>query len=35
MLKMSIYDPVSIQSIASTTDEVPTHHYKNLYIGTL
>ena len=30
---MSIYDPVSIQSIAST--EVPTHHYKNLYIGTL
>ena len=34
---MSIYDPVSIQSIASTaiTDEVPTHQYKNLYIGTL
>ena len=33
---MSIYDPVSIQSIASTaiTDE-PTHHYKNLYIGAL
>ena len=26
---MSIYDPVSIQSIASTaiTDEVPTHQY--------
>ena len=34
---MSIYDPVWIQSIASTaiTDEVPTHHYKNLFIGAL
>ena len=34
---MSVYDPVSIQYIASTaiTDEVPTHHYKNLYIGAL
>ena len=34
---MSIYDPVCIQSIASTaiTDEVPTHHYKNLFIGAL
>ena len=34
---MSIYDPVCIQSIASIaiTDEVPTHHYKNLFIGAL